>query len=158
MIDLLSKYSAGEIITIIVILFLAIKGVINSWDWAREKVLKIFKKESRKEQEKRELDEKLLSYDEKIEQVIKAQEELNDYISNMMRKINILIDSDKDDIKSFITKEHHFYCYEKHWIDDYSLDCIERRYKHYQEENGNSFVADLMKEIRQLPKQEPIEN
>ena len=76
----------------------------------------------------------------------------------MMRKINILIDSDKDDIKSFITKEHHFYCYEKHWIDDYSLDCIERRYKHYQEENGNSFVADLMKEIRQLPKQEPIEN
>ena len=120
--------------------------------------VKIFKKESRKEQEKRELDEKLLSYDEKIEQVIKAQEELNDYISNMMRKINILIDSDKDDIKSFITKEHHFYCYEKHWIDDYSLDCIERRYKHYQEENGNSFVADLMKEIRQLPKQEPIEN
>ena len=158
MIDLLSKYSAGEIITFIVILFLAIKGVINSWDWAREKVLKIFKKESRKEQEKRELDGKLLSYDEKIEQVIKAQEELNDYISNMMRKINILIDSDKDDIKSFITKEHHFYCYEKHWIDDYSLDCIERRYKHYQEENGNSFVADLMKEIRQLPKQEPIEN
>lgn len=158
MIDLLSKYSTGEIITFIVILFLAIKGVINSWDWAREKVLKIFKKESRKEQEKRELDEKLLSYDEKIEQVIKAQEELNDYISNMMRKINILIDSDKDDIKSFITKEHHFYCYEKHWIDDYSLDCIERRYKHYQEENGNSFVADLMKEIRQLPKQEPIEN
>ena len=158
MIDLLSKYSVGEIITFIVILFLAIKGVINSWDWTREKVLKIFKKESRKEQEKRELDEKLLSYDEKIEQVIKAQEELNDYISNMMRKINILIDSDKDDIKSFITKEHHFYCYEKHWIDDYSLDCIERRYKHYQEENGNSFVADLMKEIRQLPKQEPIEN
>ena len=158
MIDLLSKYSVGEIITFIVILFLAIKGVINSWDWAREKVLKIFKKESRKEQEKRELDEKLLSYDEKIEQVIKAQEELNDYISNMMKKINILIDSDKDDIKSFITKEHHFYCYEKHWIDDYSLDCIERRYKHYQEENGNSFVADLMKEIRQLPKQEPIEN
>ena len=158
MIELLSKYSTAEIITFIVILFLAIKGVINSWDWAREKVLKIFKKESRKEQEKRELDEKLLSYDEKIEQVIKAQEELNDYISNMMRKINILIDSDKDDIKSFITKEHHFYCYEKHWIDDYSLDCIERRYKHYQEENGNSFVADLMKEIRQLPKQEPIEN
>ena len=111
MIDLLSKYSTGEIITFIVILFLAIKGVINSWDWAREKVLKIFKKESRKEQEKRELDEKLLSYDEKIEQVIKAQEELNDYISNMMRKINILIDSDKDDIKSFLTREHHYFCY-----------------------------------------------
>ena len=158
MIDLLSKYSTGEIITFIVILFLAIKGIINSWDWAYERILKIFHKKTKKEQEKRELDERLLNYDEKIEQVIKAQEELNDYISNMMRKINILIDSDKDDIKSFITKEHHFYCYEKHWIDDYSLDCIERRYKHYQEENGNSFVADLMKEIRQLPKQEPIEN
>lgn len=158
MIELLSKYSTAEIITFIVILFLAIKGVINSWDWVYERILKIFHKKTKKEQEKRELDERLLNYDEKIEQVIKAQEELNNHVSSMMQKINILINSDKDDIKSFITKEHHFYCYEKHWIDDYSLDCIERRYKHYQEENGNSFVADLMKEIRQLPKQEPAKN
>ena len=37
------------------------------------------------------------------------------------------------------------------WIDDYSLDCIERRYKHYIDEGGNSFIGQLMIEIRKLP-------
>ena len=41
------------------------------------------------------------------------------------------------------------------WIDDYSLDCIERRYKHYIDEGGNSFIGQLMIEIRKLPHQPP---
>jgi hypothetical protein len=36
--------------------------------------------------------------------------------------------SDKDSIKAFITKEHHYFCYEKGWIDDYNLDCLEKRF------------------------------
>jgi hypothetical protein len=65
----------------------------------------------------------------------------------------MLIDSDKDDIKAFITREHHYFCYQKGWVDDYSLDCVERRYAHYEQEGGNSFVEDLMKDLRKLPKQ-----
>ena len=64
--------------------------------------------------------------------------------------INLLIESDKDSIKSFIVKEHHYYT-QIGWVDDYSLDAIERRYKHYQEEGGNSFVHTLMAELRALP-------
>ena len=64
---------------------------------------------------------------------------------------------DKDDIKAWITQQHHYFCYELKCIDDFSLDCIEKRFKHYQDENGNSFVENLMNELRTLPKQPPID-
>jgi hypothetical protein len=38
------------------------------------------------------------------------------------------------------------------YIDDYSLDCLERRFKHYQDEGGNSYIEDLMKDLRSLSK------
>ena len=64
----------------------------------------------------------------------------------------MLIDSDKDAIKAFITQRHHHYVYEKGWIDDYSLDCIERRYVHYNDQGGNSFIGNLMSELREIPR------
>ena len=73
-------------------------------------------------------------------------------LEDLSNKINMLIESDKDDIKSFITREHHRFCYQVGWIDDFSLDCIEKRYKHYTDEGGNTFIPGLMEELRALPK------
>ena len=70
-------------------------------------------------------------------------------------EVVVFIESDKDDIKSWITEKHHFYCYERKWIDDYSMDCIEKRYGHYKDEGGNSFIEELMNELRSLPKTPP---
>lgn len=142
MVQLLTTYPLGEILSLIVILALAIKGVVSFWDWAYERLKKIFKKENQQETDR-----------EKIDKLIQQQAELNEKIKTLTTKINILVDSDKDDIKSFITDKHHYFVYEKKWIDDHSLDCIEKRYKHYTDEGGNSFIATLMSEVRALPKQ-----
>ena len=77
------------------------------------------------------------------------------YLEHLGKKIDMLIDSDKDAIKAYITQKHHFFCYEQGWIDDFSLDCIERRYQHYKEEGGNTFIDGFMGELRQLPKGSP---
>ena len=69
-----------------------------------------------------------------------------------MDKLNLLLDSDRDAIKAHIVEKHHYFCYTKKYIDDYSLDCLEKRYEHYVAENGNSYVEDLMEELRALPK------
>ena len=37
-------------------------------------------------------------------------------------------------------------------IDDYSLDCLEKMFKHYTDEYGNSFIEDLMKQLKALPR------
>lgn len=152
MIELLATYSLTEILTFIITFALAIKGFVTFWDWAIDRIRKIFKKETQKDKEKQLLEERLLRGDIKMKELTQQQEKTKQQLESINNKIDLLILSDRDDIKSYITREHHFFVYNKKWIDDYSLDCIERRFKHYQEEDGNSFVEDLMNEIRELPK------
>ena len=152
MIELFTMYSLSEIVTFLVTFALAIKGLVSFLDWAVERIKKVFKKQDKKNREKEILEEKLLLGNEKIRTIEKEQEETREFFKEMSKKVDLLIESDKDSIKSFITKEHHFFCYENKWIDDYSLDCIERRFSHYKDEGGNSFVEELMEELRALPK------
>lgn len=142
MVELLSIYSVSEILAIIVTLALAIKGVVSFWDWAKERLKKMFNKETQQE-----------NHQHQIEALAENQQQLMEAVKKLTEKVDMLIDSDKDDIKAYITDKHHYYVYTQKWIDDYTLDCIVRRFKHYQDEGGNSFIETLMKELRALPKQ-----
>lgn len=141
MLELLQHYTVAEIISFIILLSLAIKAIISFLDWAKERLFKFFRKE-----------EKDNSLDGTLSKIIESQEQLSKEIKKMNDTVEILIHSDKDDIKSFVTKEYHHFMAQG-WIDDYSLDCIERRYTHYVDEGGNSFIGQLMTEIRKLPHQ-----
>ena len=92
----------------------------------------------------------------KANEQIKNQEEtinnLKKDVEKIQKSIDTLIESDKENIKAWITEKHHYYCYEKKYIDDYTLDCLEKRFSHYEVEGGNSFVHNLMEELRALPK------
>lgn len=144
MAQLLATYSIAEILVFITLLAIAVKGVVTFWDWAADRLRKIFHKETQQQIDR-----------DTINQIAERQEKFFNDLQELNKKINILIDSDKDDIKAFITDKHHYFCYEKNWIDDYSLDCIEKRYSHYKNEGGNSFIATLMGELQALPKQPP---
>ena len=138
MLDLLQNYSLTEIGTFTILLFFAIKGVVDFYDWAKERIKKPVDKEyTEKEMQKKVLD---------------TLAEHNEEIVKMSKAIDILIRSDKDDIKSWITEKHHYFCYDLGYIDDYNYQCIEARYTHYKEENGNTFIDGFITDIRALPK------
>ena len=99
--------------------------------------------------------EQICKIKEDIQILIDNQEKIFEEIKLFKQQLEMIIESDKDDIKSWITEKHHFYCYERKWIDDYSMDCIEKRYGHYKDEGGNSFIEELMNELRNLPKTPP---
>lgn len=145
MLDLLSKYSVGEIIIFIIILSLGIKQLIELIDWFKNKFNKTTNKVIDDKERNEKIDKKLAQYDDALKRI-------NDYIETFNSKLKILIDSDKDDIKAYIVKEHHYFCYKMKWIDDQSMDCLERRYEHYVDENGNSYVKGLMEQLRALPR------
>ena len=147
MLELINNYSLHDILVFLVIFALAIKSVISFWDWAIERIKKLLEKEK--------VQKHLKENFENIKQVSEQQQELRSEINNIVDKINLLVESDRDDIKSFLTREHHYFCYQKEWIDDYSLECCEKRYKHYADEGGNSFIKGFMEEMRALPKQPP---
>lgn len=144
MIQLLSYYSIHEILVFIVIFALGIKGFITFWDWSVERLRKIFHKETQQDLER-----------EKIHDLSEKQGKIISDVEKLSEKIDMLIGSEKADIKAYITERHHHFVYEKKWIDDYSLDSLQKRFDHYKKMGGNSFVEDLMNEIKQLPKIPP---
>lgn len=146
-INLFSKYSFIDILTVVIMLGLSIKGIISFLQQIKHYTKKIVYKSDESD---------------KIKENLKQQEleikDLKSSIQQINKLIRLLIESDKDDIKAFITRQHHYFVYQKGWIDDYSLDCIEQRYSHYENQGGNSFIASLMKELRALPKQPPTQS
>lgn len=178
--ELLQNYSIEQIIIFIVVLAIAVKWCIDFFDWVKCKFDKIVKSKEEEEQEKEHIDEIEHMHGEDMEMLMKIQDTQNEAIDKLTKavkemletnkiqnqnielnkealntlkeSVHLLLVSDKDDIKAWITEKHHYFVYKLKYIDAYSLDCIEKRYAHYKDEGGNSFVADLMHDIRSLPK------
>lgn len=150
---LIETYSLQEFLLFTVTFALGIKGFISFWDWGYARLKQVFKEETEQEQEIDSIQKQINQSKENYETLKSNQNRLEGILNDLSTNVSLLIDSDRDDIKSFITREHHYFCYQKGWIDDYSMDCIEKRYKHYTDEGGNSFVHNLMEELRELPTQ-----
>lgn len=143
MIDMLQQYSITDIMIFTVFLALAIKGIISFFDWVKERATQHFK--AKEDQDRQEVDQ-----NDKINSILESQNAILAQIHEMRDIIDILEASDRDAIKSYITKEYKYYTKEG-WIDDYSLEILEKRFHHYELEGGNSFILKLMEELRALP-------
>lgn len=155
MLELLGTYSLAQIVTFIVLLAIAVKEGITLVIWFKDFFKKKFNDDMKNTVITEKQNEQICKVKEDIQVLIDNQEKIFEEIKLFKRQLEMIIESDKDDIKSWITEKHHFYCYERKWIDDYSMDCIEKRYRHYKDEGGNSFIEELMNELRSLPKTPP---
>lgn len=86
MLELLNNYSLSEIVIFIIMLAFSLKGVIDFYDWATKRI----REPINKEQSEREMRQKVLD----------TLESHNKQIMEMSKAINILLESDRDDIKS----------------------------------------------------------
>ena len=181
MLELLATYSITEILVFIVMLALAFKGVVSFVDWFKnrfgtkingkteaeiqEEAVEEMEEEARNsilqgrlllgEQRMREHDEKFTAINDKLTQMSTETEDKFNKLTNM---VELLLTSDRDSIKAYIVDKHHYFYYNKKWIDDYSMDCIEKKYETYKLENGNSYVEELVKQLRSLPKRNPSQS
>ena len=155
MLELLGTYSLTQIITFIVLLAIAIKEGITLVIWFKDLFKKKINDDMKNTVATKKQNEQIDKVKENMQILIDNQEKIFKEMELFKRQLEMIIESDKDDIKSWITEKHHFYCFERKWIDDYSMDCIEKRYGHYKDEGGNSFIKELMNELRSLPKTPP---
>lgn len=65
-------------------------------------------------------------------------------------KVKLLVESDKEDIKAYVTQEYNKWIPQGH-IDLITLQSIEARYSKYVEEKGNGFVKKMIDDLRNLP-------
>lgn len=155
MIELLQQYSIQDILIFTIFLALAIKSLLTFFDWLYDSYQRIFNKEYRKLTEKEQIEKRLQKGSQFMELLQNHQETTDSVLQDLSNKIDILIESDRDAIKAYITRQHHYFYYKEGWIDDFNLDCLQKRYKHYQDQGGNSFIHGFMQDLRSLPKQDP---
>lgn len=123
---MLQHFTLSQIVIFIVLFVFALKEFISIIDWFKDRSKKFFYENQQQPQQLKQT----------VDQMSAAIQKLN-------KNVDMLIESDKDAIKSFIVKQHHHFCYEVNEIDLQSLDCIERRYSHYKDQGGNSYIDDL---------------
>lgn len=156
--NLFESYSVSEIIIFVITLAFAIKEFVTFFDWCKGRVRTAYDKNHESVERNKELQNEL----DNLNKLFDDRQKIDDTFAKIdctfekiNDRINMLIESDKEGIKSYITEKHHFFVYVQEWIDDYSMECLERRFSVYKQEHGNSFVEGLMNEIRALPKQPP---
>lgn len=168
MIELLSTLSFSQLLILVIMLMLAAKECWTLIDFFKKKISERFNKGQAQADEKRELSEQLEKISKQIEQhqveyekikntMLEIRAEYNDMFEKQEKILSTLIASDIEDIKSYIVKQYHFFIAQG-WIDDFSMDVLEKRFAHYVEEGGNSYVHTLMEKLRQLPNHPPTVN
>lgn len=151
---LMSQFALEQIILFAVLLAVAIRGVVDFILWFRGRMKARVHEQERPEELQKQLEQIEATHCAHIESLKAKDELLQKDIDNVATDVKLLIESDKSSILAWITQQHHYFL-RMGWIDDFSLMTIEKRFKYYKEEGGNSFAEDLMHDLRKLPKNPP---
>lgn len=165
MIELLSTLTITQVFIFLALFFIALKELLTLYDFFKNRMDKKYSDNNNEKKQTEKILEEIKTLNQEISNLKIDYEKLNNNIDSVKKywekketeyhdTLKMLVSSDKDAIKSFIVKEHHHFV-EIGWIDDFSLDTIEKRYSHYVEEGGNSYVSDLMEDLRKLPNIRP---
>lgn len=158
MLELLKQFSVEQTVLFVICLALAIKGVIDFWDWITKKNKAKFDKDYQvlKDndailEEQKELEEHYKDISEKYNTL---DEKLNTFSTEVMENLKIINTSMMHDIKQWIIEQHKFYM-KQGWINIIDLNMLEYRFSDYESLGGNSTIPTLMDELRALPKYSP---
>lgn len=166
MIELLTTYTLTEILVFIFIILAALKEGWSLIDFFRKKAKKKYEEETSEDKKIEDIIRRLDDFEKNIKKAwdkekdlygefVEFKEECKEHFINTDGKLELLTQSDKDSIKSWIVEKHHYFL-KQEWIDDFNMDALEKRFTHYEEEGGNSYVYDLMQDLRKLPNYPPL--
>ena len=166
MLELLAAYSLQEIVVFVIMLLFAIKGGLDLFDYFKGKYNERFNKAYSKLIKEQELEQHYLKYNEFHKESMERYDKLGKKIDDLIYvfddrfkkiedSIDILLASDKDDIKSWLVEKYNYYKENPDRpISHHTMDTIEKRYAHYADEGGNSYITNIiMPELRQMAKE-----
>lgn len=167
MLELLSTLTLTQIIIYSFLILVSIKEILTLRDFFKNRVDKKYDNENSNRKQTEEIFEEIKTLKEEIQNQKKdyvlLTSNLEDFKSYWKSKdeeqqkiLKLLVESDREAIRSDIVKEYHYFM-KREWIDDFSLDTLEKRFAFYQEEGGNSYICNIMEDLRELPN-EPLED
>lgn len=126
MVELLATYSIAEIIIFLFMIAVAAQESIKLIDFFYDKLKRHFLG---------------------IESAPRA-----DAVRQIQEKVDLLIASDKDNIRGWVVQQHQYLKKHPEDLDEMMMDCLEKRYGHYKAEGGNSYIDQLIENLRTMHK------
>lgn len=136
MVQFFSKYSLQFTIVFLFMFGVACKQFYEVYDFFKNKTV---------QQVDKVRDEKEL-----LTWLVQEVKGLKDQLQQITEKLDSLLVSDLDGIKSWIVMLYKQCKKDPSILDSMQMDLLERRYKHYKNEGGNSYIDNLMQELREI--------
>ncbi len=144
-VELLTAFDITTILMVALLLFFAVLEISKGIDYFRSKRKSKEQVEKSQEDHIHELEVLENNNEKQIERICVEVAQIKD-------NVDLLLESDKNDIKAWITERYHYFM-ARGVIDDFSLDCIERRFQCYERSGGNSYVSGMVERLRELPRE-----
>lgn len=149
---LFATYSLESVIILIVMLLLVIKFVWELVVWFKDKLKGGYDRERERNEMNAEIMAEFQKLNSRLDTFKDRLDRIDDSNENTNRRLSFIEERQQENTKSFLIDAHHKFCYQLKAIDDINLQSIERRYMYYKAAGGNSFIDQLMQEIRALPR------
>lgn len=154
MVELIGQFG---IVQVLLILLIGIPAIVNFIAWCKKLWSKReeFKNENiekgkRIEARAEEKEARFSNGEQRMDLLEDNVKELRKIAENQERLINLLIQSDQLDIKSWLKAQHERWM-DLGCIDNQMLDLVTQRFSIYEKEGGNSWAKRLTDDMRSLP-------
>lgn len=144
MTNLLNTFDIGTIILVLFMAAVAIKQGLELYHYFHNKIYGIYSEEDRKK--------------DTIEKIQLSMEKMNQQVEKIDKKTTMLQQSDMDAIKSWIVMLYRKYKKAPSELDHMEMDLLERRYEHYKQQGGNSYIDEIMEDLRAIYKEKGESN
>lgn len=154
MVELINAFGIG---TVVIVLLIAIPAIVNFITWCKklwQKRTAFIEENVEKGRQKEKIEEakeqRLQDGEVRMSQTEADISDLKTIIQKQQEQIDLLIESDKLNIKTWIKEQHEKWMPRK-CIDSQTLELLCQRYKLYKLEGGNSWAKKLFDELCALP-------
>jgi septation ring formation regulator EzrA len=121
-------------------------------EWFYTKLRKYFNHQNDRDRAHSEITDGLSEIKDIVNQLKDSSEKLNERVTSLEKQATLTTERLQENSKSYIIDKHHYFFYQVGAIDDLNLQSLERRYLYYKSAGGDSYIDNLMEEIRELPK------
>lgn len=170
--QLFAQYDPWDVVIIVILVLFCLKSLVEAGMWAYKVIKDKFHKDSKTErvvEEHEDLEKKIEGLSNDVKSLCDATKSIKDGLQTLNDKHDVLqskiedMEDNQHDIQErflyytrvYIIDKYHYYCYQKHQIDEVTRDNIENQYTQYKLHGGNSFIDGLMDQIRALPLAKP---